>query len=216
MQRGFSFVLAPVEHQRADRAVDHVLPEAASQREFGDATVNLFAPAADKTGEIADSRGQNSLDALADAARHHRRGAAGADGDHHVAAIDDGGKDEGRMRQIVHHIDGQADGFGARRHRNAGLAGARAEDRNHAREIGGQGIAFAKLDPCGARGIQGAEVMLAAGRKPADPRARGRQQPQLRSHQLAGADEQHRTGLQIEKHWQESHPTLAAPTPGVD
>ena len=35
--------------------------------------------------------------------------AAGADGNDDVAAIDDGGKDEGGMREVVHHIDGQSD-----------------------------------------------------------------------------------------------------------
>ena len=90
LQRRFGFVAAPGENQRADRAVDHALPEAAAQREFGDAAVDRFAPAADEAGEIADPRRQHRLDALAHAARHHRRGAAGADRDHDVAAIDDG------------------------------------------------------------------------------------------------------------------------------
>src|SRR5258707_10282440 len=58
--------------------------------------------------------------------------------------------------------------------------------------------------------------MVAVGRKPADPRTGRRQQPQLRPHEIAGSDEQHRAALQIEKHGQESHATLASPTSGVD
>ena len=161
--------------------------------------MDRLAPAADEAGEIADPRRQHRFDALAHAARHHRRGAAGADGDDHVAAIDDGGKNESRMREVVHHIDGQADRLGPRRHRNADVAGARAQDRNDAGEIGRQRIAFGKLDPRRVRGIQAAHIMMAVGREPADARARRRQQAQFRPRQIAGADKQHRTGLQIEE-----------------
>src|ERR1700694_1561933 len=58
--------------------------------------------------------------------------------------------------------------------------------------------------------------MMAVGRIPATPRARRCQEPQLRPRQIAGADQQHGTGLQIEKYRQESHATLASPTCGVD
>ena len=142
VQRLFGLVLAAGEHQRADRAIDHALPEAAAQREFGNARMHRFAKAADEAGEIADARRQHRFDALAHAARHHRRGAAGADGNDDVAAIDDRGKDESGMREVVHHIDGQPDRLRARRHRNADIAGAGAEDRDHAGEIGRQRIAL--------------------------------------------------------------------------
>jgi len=65
-------------------------------------------------------------------------------------------------------------------------------------------------------GASAVQIMIAVGGKPADARARGRQQAQLRPRQVAGANEQHRAGLQVEKHWQESHTTLAAPSCGVD
>jgi hypothetical protein len=58
--------------------------------------------------------------------------------------------------------------------------------------------------------------MMAVGRVPAYARTRGGQQAQLRLRQIARADEQYWTGLQIEKYRQESHSTLAAPTSGVD
>src|ERR1700704_1685864 len=58
--------------------------------------------------------------------------------------------------------------------------------------------------------------MIAVGRVPANARASGCQQAQFRPRQVASSDEQHGTGLQIEKYRQESHPTLASPTYGVD
>ena len=51
------------------------------------------------------------------------------------------------MRQVVHHIDRQADRLCPQRHRNSNVAGACAKNRNHTAEIGRQGIAFGKLDP---------------------------------------------------------------------
>src|ERR1700674_4682472 len=58
--------------------------------------------------------------------------------------------------------------------------------------------------------------MMAIGREPANARARRCQQAQFRPRQVACSDEQHGTGLQIEKYRQESHATLASPTCGVD
>ena len=215
-QRRLSFAPASGKDQRADRAIDHPLPEAAAQRHLRNAVVHQFAPAADERGEIADAGGQHSFDALAHAARHDRRSSAGADGNDHVAAIDDGGKNESRMREIVHHIDGQTDRLGPRRHRNSDVAGARAQDGNDAGEIGRQRIAIRKLDPRHIGSGKPAQIMLAVGREVADARASRRQQAQFRPRQIAGADQQHRSGLQVEKDWQESHATLAAPTCGVD
>src|SRR5467141_696956 len=59
-------------------------------------------------------------------------------------------------------------------------------------------------------------MMIVIGRVPANAGARRCQQAQLRPHQFAGANEQHGTGLQIEKYRQESHAALASPTYGVD
>src|SRR4030088_1898827 len=58
--------------------------------------------------------------------------------------------------------------------------------------------------------------MTAIGREPADAGPRRHQQPQFRPRQVASADQQHGTGLQIEKYRQKSHATLASPTSGVD
>src|ERR1700691_4750337 len=58
--------------------------------------------------------------------------------------------------------------------------------------------------------------MTAIGREPANARAGGGQQAQFRPRQIAGSDQEHGTGLQIEKHRQKSHTMLASPTYGVD
>jgi hypothetical protein len=58
--------------------------------------------------------------------------------------------------------------------------------------------------------------MTAIGREPANARAGRGQQAQLRPRQIAGPNEEHRSGLQIEKHRQKSHTMLASPTYGVD
>ena len=108
--------------------------------------MDRFAEAADEAGEIADPRRQRRLDPFAHAARHHGRGAAGADGNDDVAAIDDGGKDEGGMREVVHHIDGKADALCALRQRNADITGAGAEHGDHALQLGRQRIAMRDLD----------------------------------------------------------------------
>ena len=134
----------------------------------------------------------------------------------HVTAVDDRRKDEGRMRQVVHDIDRQTDRLCPQRHRNSNVAGACAKNRNHTAEIGRQGIAFGKLDPGRVGGLQSSDIMTAIGREPANARAGRGQQAQFRPRQIAGSDEQHRTGLQIEKYRQKSHTMLASPTYGVD
>ena len=72
-----------------------------------------------------------------------------------------------------------------------------------------------KLDPRRVRGSMPVEIMPAVGRKPANARAGGRQQPQFRTHKIAGTNEQHRSALQIEEHRQKSHTILASPTSGL-
>ena len=115
------------------------------------------------------------------------------------------------MHEVVHDIDGQAGGFRPGRHRNADIAGAGTQDRNHPVEIGRQRIARRQFDPRHLAGIQSAEIMMAVGGKPADARAGRRQQAQFRPRQFAAADEQDGTGLQIEKHRKESHADTRVP-----
>ena len=73
-----------------------------------------------------------------------------------------------------------------------------------------------QLDPRGIIGAKPGHIMMTIGREVADPRPRRRQQAQFRPRQIAGADKQHGSGLQVEKDGQESHATLATPTCGVD
>src|SRR5829696_6725621 len=120
------------------------------------------------------------------------------------------------MREVVHHIDGQPDRLGARRHRNADVAGAGAENGNDAREVGRERIARSRLDPRCIRGIEASKIVIAICREPANPRRRRCHQPPFCAHEFAGSDEQHHAALQIEKHGQESHAILATPTSGVD
>jgi hypothetical protein len=89
-QRRFNFVVAPGQNQRADRAIDHALPEAAAQRKFGNAAMDVLAPAADEANEspirpaplrCARARGAPP-----------RAKSRQCNGNHHIAAIDDGGK----------------------------------------------------------------------------------------------------------------------------
>ena len=59
-------------------------------------------------------------------------------------------------------------------------------------------------------------MVIAIGRIPANSRAGRCQQAQLRPRQIASANQQHRTCLQIEEYRQESHAMLASPEYGVD
>ena len=120
------------------------------------------------------------------------------------------------MREIVHHIDGQSHRLCARRHGNADVTGAGAEDRDHIRQIGGERIARGRLDPCDVCWLEAGQIMIAVGRKPADPRAGRNQQAQFCAHELARSNEQHLAALQIQEHWQVAHQTLAFPNLGVD
>ena len=75
---------------------------------------DALAIAAHQGGKIADARGHDRLDALAQPPRQHRRMTAGADRHDHLAAIDDRRKDEGGQVGAVDHV-----------HRDAGVARAR-------------------------------------------------------------------------------------------
>ena len=120
------------------------------------------------------------------------------------------------MREVVHHIHRQTDGLRPGRHNRSDIAGARTQNCNHSGEIGSQWIALGKLNSRRVGGVEAAHIMIAVGRVPANARARRCQQAQFRPRQFAGANEQHGTGLQIEKYRQESHAALASPTYGVD
>ena len=65
-------------------------------------------------------------------------------------------------------------------------------------------------------GVETSQIMIAVGRKPADPRARRNQQAQFRAHEFARSNEQHLAALQIQEHRQVAHPILAFPNLGLD
>src|SRR6266487_4466278 len=120
------------------------------------------------------------------------------------------------MREIVHHIPRQTAGLCPRRHKRPDVATARNQISDHSGKIGSQWIASGKLNSRRVGGLEAVHIMIAIGRVPANARARRRQQAQFRPRQFAGANEQHGTGLQIEKYRQESHAALTSPTYGVD
>jgi hypothetical protein len=97
----------PGEHRLGNRTSDDILPEAARRqrtRNGGEAT----AMAADQFGKLADPRGKQRFDPFTQALRQNRGSSAGADGDDHLATIDDGGKDKGRQIRAVDNIDRDA------------------------------------------------------------------------------------------------------------
>src|SRR5690242_5146670 len=72
------------------------------------------------------------------------------------------------------------------------------------------------LDTCCIRSLNPGHILITIGRVPANTSASRYEQTQSRPRQIAGADQQHGTGLQIEKYRQESHAPLAHPTFRVD
>ncbi len=181
-----------------------MLPEAARRqhaRNRGEAT----AVAADQRGQIADAGGQQGLDQLAQAPRQNRRGAAGADRDHDLAAIDDGGKDEGRELRPVHDIDGDAPTARPSCHLGVERLARRRNDRNGVAQIGSQRIAGADFEPAasGERQLLFRHVGLAG--EPAHMRAGCTQEAQLAERGLARADEDKDADGAVEKHRKETH-----------
>ena len=64
--------------------------------------------AAHQRRKIADARRQQRLNAFAQTPRQNRRRAAGADRDHNVTAINDGGENESRKLRPVDDVDRHA------------------------------------------------------------------------------------------------------------
>ena len=215
LQRGFGIIRTTGQNRRADRTIDHALPESPPQRHIRNAIVNGFAPASDEAGEITDARGQQCLDAFAHAPRHHRRCPTGADRDHDIAAIDDGRENECRVLQVVHYVDRQTDSARTRGHRLANGASTGAQHRDDIGKIGLQRIAVRAFEARQRTGIETQDIVIAIGCEPAHPRASRHQQPQFCARQFTSTDQNDRSGLQIEKHGQKAHRNSASPTPGL-
>jgi hypothetical protein len=170
-----------------DRTSDDALPEAARRhraRNRGKAA----AMASDQGGEFADARGQQGFDQLAQAPRQCRRSSTGPDCDHHLAAIDDGGKDEGRQLRAVDDVDGDAPGPRALGDLRVDRISRRRYDRRDVAHVGAERIADADFQtaPSGQRQELFRNVGVA--REPAHVRSGGAQQTQLAERRLARAD----------------------------
>ena len=150
--------------------------------------------------------GQQGFDQLAQAAREHRRRSAGADRDHHLAAIDDGGEDEGRELRPVDDIDRDAlRGARARRFVRSSASPAARNDGGDVAQVGWQRIADIDLEPAAPGKRQHLFRNVGDRGKPAHMRAGGAQQAQLAERGLARADKNKDTRGGIEEQRQETH-----------
>ncbi len=95
------------------------------------------AEAPHQGGKVTDARRQEGFDALAQAAREHRRSTARADGDDDLAAIDDGGEDEAGKLRPVDDVDRDVPGARARGDHLIERAAGR---RHHGAEVGEVGL----------------------------------------------------------------------------
>ena len=149
--------------------------------------------------------GQQGFDQLAQAARQHRRRAAGADRDHHLAAIDDGGEDEGRELRPVDDIDRNALAASARGNLLIECIARRANDGGDVAPVGWQRVADIDLEPTVPGKRQHLFRNVGRAREPAHMRAGGTQQAQFAERGLPRADKNKDTGGGIEEQRQEAH-----------
>jgi len=107
---------------------------------------------------------------------------------HHLAAIDDGGKNEGRKIRTVDDIDGETFPARTRGHFIIEPVAGRRDDGRHIAQAGREGIAEADLEPALAGSRRRLFRNVGAAGKPAHMRSGGAQQPQLGERGLARAD----------------------------
>ncbi len=181
-----------------------------SDRDVMTALGEALAIAAHQGGEIADARRQQRLDPLAQPARQNGRGAAGADRDHDVAAVDDGGKDEGRQVGPVDHVDRDAGRARARGDGFVHRASGGAHDGDDAGEVRRCGIARDNVELSFARvgadrGLGRSDCKLFRAGVPADAGAGRAQEPQLVVRRRSTSDQGDRSVGDIEKHGKETH-----------
>ena len=139
-ERPFRLVPTPGERGNADRTIDHALPESPQRTRRMARAREMFAVATHQSRKIADARRQQRFDALAQAAREHRRGPAGADRDYDIAAIDHGRNEKGRQVGPVDHVDHDVAGAGARGDLLIDRAAGRRDHRHEFGEVGLQRI----------------------------------------------------------------------------
>ena len=204
-QRPLGIAPAPGQRRGADRTVDDALPEPPQRAPAASRLRRTHAEAAHQRGEIADPRRQQRFDAFAQPPRQHRRRAAGADRDHDIAAIDNGGEDERRKLRPVDDIDRNVLAPCQRRDIVVERVAGR---RHHGDAIGKIGLARigeTNFERPGQRGGQyffGDADVLGI---PAHPRACGAQQAELIERRRPGPNQAHHAFREIEKHRQETH-----------
>ena len=164
------------------------------------------AIAAHQRREIADARRDDRLDPFAQAPRQHRRMAAGADRNHHFAAIDDRWKHEGGQVGAVDHIHGNAGVAGARRNLLVALVAGRADHRDRAGEARGQRIVEIDFELSRSGGsLHDLVGNVGVAGIPAHGGMRGAQQAQLGGGVLAAADQRHGAAGHIQENREKAH-----------
>jgi hypothetical protein len=133
----------------ADRAVDDTLPESPQRIGAAPFLCGSRAKTAHQRREVADARRQQRFDALAQPPRQHRRGAAGPDRDHNLAAVDNGRKNESRQVGPVDDIDRNSLPPRLRGDRIVALIAEGRDDGNQAGEVRLLRIGSRNLDPSG-------------------------------------------------------------------
>ena len=88
------------------RAVDDRLEETPPPAGISQLLPRALTQRPQPRSQLADSRGDERFEALAKAARQHRRRAAAGNSDQHGIAVDDRGYDEARGFAVIDHIDG--------------------------------------------------------------------------------------------------------------
>src|SRR5262249_34226206 len=159
----------------------------------------------DTRGRPEERGGHRRPDQPPQPPRQHGRAAAGADRHHHLAAIDDGRKNEGRQLRPVDDVNRDALRAGARGYgRVAGIADG-GDDRDHVGEIGPQRISDADLEPAlaGKRQYLFRDIGIAG--EPAHVRAGRAQQTKLGKRRRARSDQHDDARGGIQEHRQETH-----------
>jgi hypothetical protein len=189
----------------ADGPVDHLLPKATACRNVRHSVAEPRAIFAHQGGKRADPLRQQHLNALAQPSRQHRRRATGSDGDDDVAAVDDGGNDEGRQVGTVDDVDRNARRPGAAGHLVVERPAGCGHDSHNVGQIVGPRIAIEDRDAVLGLLRHGVEGFGGGAGIPAHARSSGFEQPQLVERRLARADQHHDAGRQIEKNGKKPH-----------
>ena len=135
----------------------------------------------------------------------NRRGSTGADRDHHLTAIDDGGKNEGREFGPVDDIDGDAMAASAGSDVSVERIAGRGNDGDGIMPIGFERIAKADFEPALSRQRQRLGRNVGVAGEPAHVRSGRTQQAQLTERGLARADNDDDASGGIEEHGKEVH-----------